>query len=59
MKRKTLKEKRAATPAGPRGKSRYSRKVVAWRKLAARLGVDYAPLPVLRSAEVVEEEVGL
>lgn len=51
MSKNTRKQKQAKNPAGPKGKSKYALKVAARVRLANKLGVSPAPLPILNMAE--------
>jgi len=54
VKKNTRKQKQARNPEAPKGKSKYALKVAARARLANKLGVSPAPLPVLN--EVAKEE---
>jgi len=55
VKKQTRKQKQARNPEAPKGKSKYALKVAARVRLANKLGVSPAPLPVLKLIEAEPE----
>jgi len=55
MKKETRKQKEKINPQGPKGNSKYARKLAARKQLARRLGMPpMTPFPVLWSDEEIE-----